>query len=104
MKITCCTGDVVVSRVDWPVINVKAGDLGIIVDVYVFADNDWGAQIIFRNGGDCGFSKEEIQDLIIQTGMVIPELTTYSFQTSWQLYKDWKHGKFDKAWKLNEPT
>lgn len=97
-----CVGEVVVSKISWAAIGVEAGERGVVVERYSLEEGDWGAQIIFQNGGYCGFSKEEVRDYIQLTNLVIPELTTYRFTSVIMLARDYTMKKFDKAWSDNE--
>jgi hypothetical protein len=102
-KFSVCVGEIVISGTAWPAINVQEGERGIVVEIYEHGGGDWGAQILFQNGGDCGFSKEEIDDFIIKTNLVVPELTTYKFTSVINLHRDWMMNKFNRAWD-NEHT
>lgn len=95
-------GMVVISRRDYPPINVSKGDIGIIVSLYGNEQRD--ADIIFSNGGHCGFSYQEIlEDIQFSHVSKHPLIKNYQYKNLKTLFEDFEEGNFDvEFYKLEE--
>jgi hypothetical protein len=89
-----CIGMVVKSKRDYPPINVKKGDSGIIVSLYGERQN--GVMIIFSNGEHSGFSNEEtIEDLEFSHLTKHEHIKNYIYTSSAYIYHHYEVGIFD---------
>lgn len=88
-------GMVVESCVDFPSINVKKRDKGIVVKLY--GNNLESCIVLFRNGESCGFNRyEQIEFLKFNYLSKNEEIRKYKYNSETHLREDYKEGKFDE--------
>lgn len=82
-------GSVYRMKRDWPALDVKAGDVGITVEVY-----RGGANLLFGNGESCGYSDDELAQYCVRVGDLGP---IYRFANVIALRFDFDRGVFRQA-------
>ena len=100
-------GTQVIAKVDIKALGVRAGDLGVVFNVYSDSAGT-GFQVMFSNGEYNGFSEDEQMgerfvteaDYFLEVLDLIPELSAYRFKNVIQLSEDYRKGVFNVGFKI----
>ena len=72
------------------------GEVGVCYELYGTSDQS-GYGFIFERGGYDGFSPEEVDVILDVTGVVLPSIASYEFESVGQLRRDFRRGRFREA-------
>lgn len=75
------------------------GEMGVCYDIYTIGSRP-GYSFIFEQGGDDGFSPEDVELFLEVTDVVFPSIATYKFENVTQLERDYGNGRFSEAFSL----